>query len=96
MVGIARLVWTIPQGTEGFVLSRRLVFSFGIPRMPSKRKSVVIPVPKRTLEELLKVSKRLADQAAKAGRELNDIAAEMEATRLLIEQRMKEDRRTVN
>jgi len=64
--------------------------------MPSKRKSVVIPVPKRTLEELLKVSKRLADQAAKAGRELNDIAAEMEATRLLIEQRMKEDRRTVN
>jgi hypothetical protein len=64
--------------------------------MPEKRKPHVVPVPARTLEELLKASKRLADRAAQAGRELNEIAEEMEATRLLIEQRMKEERRTVN
>jgi len=45
--------------------------------MPDKRKSSVVAVPARTLEELLKASKRLADRAAQAGRELNEIAEEM-------------------
>ena len=66
------------------------------PHMPDKRKSSVVAVPARTLEELLKASKRLADRAAQAGRELNEIAEEMEATQREIEKRLKEQGRTLN
>lgn len=50
----------------------------------------------RSLEDLLAASQRLAERAAQASREMSQIAAEMEATRRLIEKTMKEQGRTIN
>ena len=64
--------------------------------MPNKRKPAKTDDVPRSLEDLLAASKKLADRATRASRELNQIAAEMEATRSLIEKRMKEQGRTIN
>ena len=50
----------------------------------------------RTIEDLLAVSKKLVERAAEASRELSEIAAELDATRREIEQRMKEHEQSFN
>ena len=67
-----------------------------LPLMPEKRSPARQPDPARSLDDLLVASSKLAARAAKAAREMNEIAAEMEATRKLIEKRMKEQRRSIN
>ena len=54
------------------------------------------PEKARTLEELLAASTLLAARADAAAKELNAIASEMKATRKLIEDRLKEERESIN